>query len=355
MAPRKKTCINLLVLLAFFLGGCASTAVTALEELPEPPVRIFFATDRNHTDSEEPGKMFGSDRGALSYGICAVSVPPDHRIGELESPIFNKDVMEHVVLADVSLHDKMDYFDKMSGFVDRSADKSMLVFVHGYNMTFEKAARRMAQIVEDLDFDGCPVFYSWPSRGKVSGYPADEASVMWSEKNLKGFLEDIVMKSGAESIFLIAHSMGNRALTGAFLELIEKRPCRKNHFKALLLTAPDIDAEVFRRDIAGSLTQSGALITIYTSSRDKALKLSKRIHGYPRVGDVHGIPLIVPGIETIDASNVDTSFLGHSYYNGSRAVLSDMYYILNEELKANERFSLEAVDTTEGRYWRFKK
>ena len=189
----------------------------------------------------------------------------------------------------------------------------------------------------------------------MSGYPVDETNVKWSEKNLKQFLGDIAVRSGAENIFLMAHSMGNRALTGAFLELIEERPHLKNRFRALLLTAPDIDAEIFRRDMAESLKQSGALITIYASSRDKALKVSKSIHGYPRVGDAHDIPLIVPGIETIDASSVDTSFLGHSYFNGSRSVLSDMFYILNEELRADERFSLEAVDTTDGRYWRFKE
>ena len=355
MISWKKNSINLYVLLAFCLSGCASTAVGALDKLPEPPVRIFFATDRNHTDSEEPGKMFGSERGKVSYGICAVSIPSDHRIGELESPIFSKDVTEHVVLADISLYDRKDYFGKMSGFIDSSADKRMLVFVHGYNMTFEKAARRMAQVVSDLDFDGCSVFYSWPSRGKVSGYPADETSVRWSEKNLKGFLEEVAVKSGAESIFLMAHSMGNRAVTGAFLELIKERPRLESRFRALLLTAPDIDAEIFRRDIAESLMQSGAHITIYASSRDKALELSKRIHGFPRVGGVDDVPLIVPGIETIDASSVDTSFLGHSYYNGSRPVLSDMFYIINEDLRANERFSLEAVDTKDGRYWRFKE
>lgn len=355
MVSRNSNRTNFLVLLCFLLSGCASTAVGALEELPEPPVRIFFATDRNQENSPEPGEKYGSDRGAITYGICSVSIPPGHRIGELERPVINEDVMEHIVLTDVSLYDIRDFFTEMSGFVDRSSGKKMLVFIHGYNMTFEKTARRTAQIVKDLGFDGCSVFYSWPSRGKVSGYPVDETNVKWSEKNLKQFLGDIAVRSGAENIFLMAHSMGNRALTGAFLELIEERPHLKNRFRALLLTAPDIDAEIFRRDMAESLKQSGALITIYASSRDKALKVSKSIHGYPRVGDAHDIPLIVPGIETIDASSVDTSFLGHSYFNGSRSVLSDMFYILNEELRADERFSLEAVDTTDGRYWRFKE
>lgn len=347
--------ISLSVLLCFLLGGCASSMVGALEDYPEPPVRVLFATDRELTNAEDLEKRFGFGRADVAYGECTVSIPSDHRIGEMESPLFREDITEHVVLSGISMYDKQVFFRKVAGFVDRSPDKQLLVFVHGYNVAFEKAARRTAQMVEDLGFKGCPVFYSWPSHGKVSAYPADGNNVNWSKKNLKRFLEGLADRSGAGSIYLMAHSMGNRVLTAAFLELIDERWELRHHFKSLMLIAPDIDAEIFERDIAGSLVRSGAFVTIYVSSQDRALKASSRIHGLPRVGDAEGAPLIVPGIETIDATGVDTSFLGHSYFNRSRSVLSDIYYIINEDLRADERFSLEPVDTTGGRYWRFKE
>jgi len=355
MIFRKFNGICFVALLSFFLGGCASTLVGSLEELHEPPVEAFFVTDRNDTGLKDPGEKYGKERASVSYGICSVSIPPGHRIGKLESPTFRKDVEEHIVLVDVSVLEKKDFFSEVSNAVNRSGEKTMLLYVHGYNVTFEKAARRMVQIVDDLDFKGIPVFYSWPSQGSVGGYPADEASVEWSEQNLGNFLAEAARISGVDTLYLLAHSMGNRALTGAFLDLVRQKPHLKSRFKALLLTAPDIDSEVFRRDIGPGLAGSGAAITLYASSRDRALRLSKRLHGYPRAGDVDGFPLIVPGIETVDATHVDTSFLGHSYYNGSRSVLSDMFYILNEELRAEQRFSLEPVDTPEGRYWRFKE
>ena len=345
----------ILILLCFLLSGCAATAAGTLEEYPEPPVRILFATDRNLTNAAEPDRMFGFERGDITYGICTVSIPSGHRIGELESPVFKEDIMEHVVLADICVYDKERFLRAVSGFLDRSPGKQMFVFVHGYNMTFEKTARMMAQMVRDLDFDGCPIFYSWPSRGKVSRYPADETNVRWSKKNLTGFLKDIVSESGAENIHIVAHSIGNRVLTDAILELIREGYDLKDRFKSVLLVAPDIDAGIFERDIAENLGRSAELVTIYASSEDRALKVSGRIHGFPRVGDFDGIPLIAPEIETVDATNVDTSFLGHSYVNRSRSVLSDIYYIINEGLRADERFSLEAVDTTDGRYWRFKE
>ena len=343
------------VVLFLLLSGCVSTTAGVLEVAPEPPQRVFFATDRNLNPEKKPGGRFGSGKGEIRYGVATVSFPPDHSIGELESPILSDDHKEHILLTDVALNDYREYSGELSRHVDRTADKSMLVYVHGFNISFEKAARRMAQIVRDLEFNGCPVFYSWPSGGTVSRYSGDEVSVRWSQRNLKRFLGDVASTSGAQSIFLIAHSMGCRALTGAFLDVIAEQPHLKPRFRALLLSAPDIDAEVFRRDMSGRLVQTGAHIVIYTSKRDRALKLSKRMHGSARLGDVDRIPVIIPGIETIDATNVDTSFLGQSYFNGSRSVLSDVYYIINKGLPAEERFSLEAVETTHGLYWKFKE
>jgi hypothetical protein len=57
-------------------------------------------------------------------------------------------------------------------------------------------------------------------------------------------------------------------------------------------------------------------------------ELSKRFNGYPRAGDVADRVAIVDGVETIDASAVNTNLIGHSYYGGSRSVLSDIFYLL---------------------------
>ncbi|ASQ91088.1 hypothetical protein CHL67_09320 [Prosthecochloris sp. GSB1] len=343
------------VFLLLFLCGCASGAATALTDIPQPPVRLFYVADRNDSGSQDPGERYGGRRGVVSRGECVVSFPHDHRIGELERPILREDVSEHVVLSELDVLDRERFFRAVAEAVGRSPRKRLLVYVHGYNMTFEKAALRMAQVTSDLGFTGCPVLFSWPSLGKVGGYTVDETNVKWSEPHLAELLGDLSGASGARHIFLIAHSMGNRLLVNAFLRLLGERPEYKALFRGVFLTAPDIDAELFRRDIAGRLAESGARITLYASGDDRALRLSNRIHGNPRAGYVDGIPLVVPGIETIDATGVDTGMTGHSYYNDSRPVLSDMYYILNEDLGAESRFSLEAVETGDGCYWRFKE
>ena len=156
----------------------------------------------------------------------------------------------------------------------RSAKKNAFVFVHGYNVAFEDATRRTAQISYDLGFDGAPVFYSWPSQGTVARYIVDETNIEWAQANIKRFLEDLASNSDAENIYLTAHSMGSRGLTRAFTELVAEKPALRTRFREVILAAPDIDAEVFKRDIAPKLAPA----TLYASSQDKALELSRKFH-----------------------------------------------------------------------------
>src|SRR5262245_28654371 len=118
--------------------------------------------------------------------------------------------------------------------------------IHGYNVTFEDAARRTAQIAYDLGFSGAPVFYSWLSQGTVTSYTIDESNIEWTQASLRIFLEDFFARSTAHNVYLIAHSMGNRALTHAVSSLLNENPTLKNHLRELILAAPDIDAEVFK-------------------------------------------------------------------------------------------------------------
>jgi esterase/lipase superfamily enzyme len=323
-------------------------------------VRVFFATDRNFTGSEQPDDMFGAGRSTLSYGICDVSIPRDHRMGELEAPsIWKLDFREspdkHVVLLSAVVQPKARFFTDLAARVRASARASAFLFVHGYNVTFEDAARRTAQISYDLGFDGASVFYSWPSQGTPVAYTVDEQSIEWAQANLQGFLVDFFGRSQAQSIYLIAHSMGNRALTRAVASLLNARQSLRLRLKEVILTAPDIDADVFKRDIAPALTNSGRPITLYASSEDIAIAASKTVHGSWRAGDSGEGLVVVSGIETIDATGMDTSLLGHSYFADTRSVLSDIFYVIRNSQRADQRFGLRRVDTPAGRYWVFKR
>jgi esterase/lipase superfamily enzyme len=259
------------------------------------------------------------------------------------------------VLLTAVITSREQFFDDLSSRVRRSRGSNAFLFVHGYNVTFEDAARRTAQISYDLGFDGAPVFYSWPSQGMMAGYTVDEQNIEWAQGNLRAFLDDFFARSQAQRIYLIAHSMGNRALTRALASLLQEKPGIRSRLSEVVLTAPDIDADVFRRDIAPLLVSSGQPITLYASSKDLALAASKRVHGYPRAGDSGAGLVVVSGIETIDATSVDTNLLGHSYFAEARSVLADMFYLIRDGLRANQRFGLQPVESSDGRHWRFKQ
>lgn len=335
------------------------SAISASSRPAYVRVKVFFSTDRNLTGNATPSETFGADRSKLTYGTCEVSIPRDHRMGELESPSiwrldFREDPAKHVALLRVAVASKDEFFADVAARVRQSKTSNAFLFIHGYNVTFEDAAKRTAQITYDLGFDGAPTFYSWPSRGSTLAYTVDEQNIEWVQTNLRGFLEEFFARSDAQSVYLIAHSMGNRALARAVASLLTDKPDLRDRLKEVILTAPDIDADVFKRDIAPALTAAGRPVTLYASSEDLALVASKKVHGYPRAGESGQGLVVVPGIETVDATRVDTSLLGHSYFAEARSVLSDMFYLIRDGKRADQRFGLRPVDGQAGRYWEFK-
>jgi len=251
-----------------------------------------------------------------------------------------------------------DFLLKLSMLISESDKRSAFVFIHGYNVTFEDAARRTAQIAYDLGFEGAPIFYSWPAKGRLDQYEEDEQSIADSVPKVRQFLEAIADGSGAEIIYLVAHSMGNRGLTLALQEMASDSGANQYPvFKEIILTVPDIDAAMFRQDIAPVLGVGYERVMLYSSDKDKVLLASRVIHKLrPRAGElIDGISVLVGGIDSIDVSGVETNLgVGHTYYGSNRSVLSDLFNLIKHDLAPDERFGLEPVEQDEGRYWRFR-
>jgi esterase/lipase superfamily enzyme len=310
-------------------------------------VTVFYATDRKPTGNTDPETVYtgvrfypktGEDN--LLYGLCDVSIPRDHRIGEIERPSiykleFREDPDKHVVVLGVTPQKTDDFFQKLTNRVSSSAAHDTLVFIHGYNTTFADAVRRTAQIAYDLNFQGVPILYSWASAGTIPQYPVDEATVEWTTPHLRSFLATLVQRSHPQTVYLLAHSMGNRALIASLASLT----ANKQVFHEVLMAAPDIDSDVFRQKASSLLTAADRL-TLYTSSKDEVLLLSKRFHHYPRAGDPNGGIVVVPGIDTIDATAVDTGLAGHSYYGDNRSIISDIHALVAKDTPPSQRFGL---------------
>lgn len=84
------------------------------------------------------------------------------------------------------------------------------------------------------------------------------------------------------------------------------------------------DVDVFTQ-LAQQIRGTARRVTIYASSKDRAIRLSRWFHGYPRVGESGSSVAKIDqleGIDAVDASNLDTSLVGHSYYGSS--ILDDL-------------------------------
>ena len=296
----------------------------------------------------------------LDYGTCKVTIPPDHKIGRLDSPSlfkleFKEDPEKHVMLHRVVREDKQVFYDQLNDAIGQADRNQALVFVHGYNVSFENAVKRTAQIVHDLKFDGAPICYSWTSHGALANYTKDMANADATIIALQTFLEDTVRQTGNTTIHLVAHSMGNRALLQA-LDRIAVGSTRIDNkmFGQLVMAAPDVSVSDFRHRYVPSARKLAESITLYASSRDRALIASTEIHGHNRAGLAGENLVVMEGLDTIDVSEIDTSLIGHSYYGDHPELIKDLRALVELSQPAAKRSWLTRIIHPENfDYFRF--
>ena len=241
---------------------------------------------------------------------------------------------------------------QMRTFIEKDPGRNVLVYVHGYNTSFESAIRQAAQITYDIGFHGVSAAFSWPSNDRKADYIADEADAEWAEPHLAGFLTEIISKTQPDNVFIIAHSMGARILARAIRSMpLPQEGSHAPAFAAIILAAPDIDRDILERDLGKEIARVAEIRTMYVSAHDKALRLSGFIHGRPRAGDARGEPCVVDGVETVDATNVRSDFLEHSYFAENASVIADIYRIVGDRLGADARGLIPARTSGYLSYW----
>ena len=318
---------------------------------------LWFGTNRKPVDTNNISKGFSGKRDdKLHYGICQVAVPKSHKIGSIGSPLWKrlitlKDDRLKLHFQTLKILEKEPFWENINEELKDHEinERSALVFVHGYNVNFEDAAIRAAQMGFDLQVPGITAFYSWPSQGKLSAYPVDEASIEASEKYMTEFLLNLAEKTDIEKIHIIAHSMGNRGLLRAVQRIISQVQTITNiAFGQIILAAPDVDIDLFK-ELAKGYRQLAERTTLYISSKDKALATSALIHQHGRAGFFPPVT-VVEGIDTVKVSKIDLTLLGHGYFADARLVLEDIRDLLiNNTSPGQRRGRLEPSE--EGGYW----
>jgi esterase/lipase superfamily enzyme len=325
---------------------------------------VFFATNRGRVASTAGTgrEQFGNEvLSTPQYGRAEVTLPRRKRGVEPKPAsiaglrLFAADRSdsgenERVEFESVGSTPRDTFLAGVNRQVLQSRQRDLLVFVHGFNVDFRSALVRTAQLALELPFNGAVVAYCWPSQGGVLNYEDDGPVNEQSVAPFAEFLNQLIAAvPGQTRINLVVHSMGSRIVMQALDRM--PSPAARKPLSNVVLCAPDIGLSDFAQWAPGVVEQSER-VTLYANNDDTALTAAMKVHLERRAGDANP-PVVVPGIETVDCSRVDFSFLGHDYYS-SADVLADVFAVIKERKSAEQRPYLSRRKLPDGaQYWEF--
>ncbi len=323
-------------------------------------VVIYVATNRRFAASERPADRFnGDDAGSLQFAAVTVSVPPYRvrgvgdlpRQGTLSSTFGSApDPAKAFLITGVIPVDSVRFVQRLAADLATTRSRNVLVFVHGFNVSFEDATLRAAQVAADMSFDGIVVLFTWPSAASVSSYMRDLQEARNAGYFLVRTLQGVVPAALPDRVNLLAHSMGSEVVAKA-LSIIPPGDSLPR-LREVVLAAADYDARVFRRDILPLIRARAERVTLYASSDDDALRASRSVNGVWRLGLGGDSLTVVDGMDTIDATRVRGDMLGHTLF-GNAGFLSDMAQLIGDGRGPAERrlLGLQRGGLT---FWRFR-
>jgi esterase/lipase superfamily enzyme len=266
--------------------------------------------------------------------------------------------------------------------------KEVVLFVHGYNVSFEEAALTMGELCHFLGREFVCGIFTWPAgghRGILFGYDVDRESAEYAVEDLVKVIRIVGQTPGVERVHLIAHSRGTDTVATALAQLsaesymLGSSPGREFHIANVVLAAPDLDGDVaitkifkvfsdpdlpFRgkADAAALLPPSpGLRVTLYVSRDDQALATASWLFGsIARLGRLDTSMFSADQIEAIallravDIIEVrgTTDFFGHSYFISNPRVSADIVALLRYHLQPNDPG--RPLEQVAGPFWRVR-
>lgn len=317
----RTTAAAILIALSVALAGCGTRpgpeVLTTVATLPNDAdqVKVYAVTTRNRVKPDS--NIFDAGKATTAnYAEFTVSIPPDHKPSQIEWPKGKRanPAKEFAVTGQSIL--SADSFRKAIQ-PSKNGSQKIGVFVHGYNYNFQESLFRLAQISHDAKLDSAPILFSWPSQAAVAGYVADKESATYSRDYLAALLIEAANGRGEGDVAVFGHSMGGWLVVETLRQL--KLQGRDDVLDKLsvILAAPDIDADVFRTQMAviGKMKQP---MTILVSGDDRALAVSRLISASSnRVGTLNvsdpGVQqaAVANNVALIDISQVQPSDSAH--------------------------------------------
>jgi esterase/lipase superfamily enzyme len=293
---------------ALGLEGCASFASNGghldVSEIATNPT-VLVATNRKPVDGAHAKPWYGPERAqALSIAHARLTPPDTGRFS----------------LAAVGLDDwRLDAIEPVPQIGDlpgaAAGARDVLIYVHGFNQTFETAVLDAARLSDGIRFHGETLAFAWPSKAKLLDYGYDRDSAMWSRDALEKVLDGLMGSPTVGRLHIVAHSIGTMLTMEALRQLYAHQgDAAADRLGAVVFAAPDIDMDVFTSSVdhIGPIARK---ITLLTATNDRALAVSRWMAGgMTRVGAAQKAQLEQLGLHVIDASQEGWGVVNHDLF-----------------------------------------
>lgn len=377
----------------------------AINPLPDrSPVRdlpyggVLYATDRSPAtpDCGEPyypstrGQVLRLGAARIEVGKTTMSWDEARRISLLKNrpgsyPLKVTGVSEFGILAST----RSELFDREVPGGDPDAPgrifaaavnaklaisrlKDVFIYVHGFKVVFENPALVAAELWHFLGYEGVFMAYAWPATPKSRAYFGDVDTAAGLARNLRELIRFLETDTDVRRIHLIGYSAGTRLVTRVLehIALINRNPApdgRRYGEKLgnVILIGSDVDRELFAAMMADGVLEVADHMTVYVSSIDNALNLSRMLTGHQRVGAMFRKEEMTPHLlnyftereDRLSRINVShaanaASGNGHAYFRSSPWVSSDILMTLAYRMSPAERGLV--LDPATG-VWEFPK
>jgi esterase/lipase superfamily enzyme len=332
-------------------------------------VSVLYGTDRVRTGSPTNFDYNGERARRLELGDVEVSIPPNHKAGIAERPptfdllIFKIELpanpKTNFVITSGPRVLTPDEFVQLAS--QRAQAGAGLLFVHGYNESFDDGLYRTAQLAFDFRIAGPAFYYSFPSRNNTLQYGYDVDSQRAAEPYFEDFLRQVIVKAGVRKLTIIAHSRGND-LVLTTLNKMASQPdgLPQGCCGQLILASPDVEAGYAENNLPAIVSHFDG-VTLYANDKDRALAISRGLAGGPpRLGELQqpgNQPVLMSGMDSIDATAARTTWfdVDHDAYVADDALLMDIKKAIQGVKPPDHRSKRLVpvhVPTPPGEYWR---
>ena len=258
---------------------------------PEPGTyRFFFATNRR----AEPGgtaldERFGNEREeSLTFGLFDTAIEPTLGLGMIidRTKWFQNEVIK---LRKIEELDRAAMVEGLRSQVRDSPLQSLLVVVHGFREAFPSALRKTAFLGHILDIDSPVLLFDWPGNqgSSLAGYRRARRVAQESGAELARVLRLVIGDIQPARLWLVANSMGGEVVADAFSLLYQDADYADAQIEIedVVLTAPDVDRSEFDARFKREIAALAGHLTVYVSSNDRALLMSRIVNRSRRLGE----------------------------------------------------------------------